>query len=53
MRASSVQARSLPRPEVESSYQPRSWPRSWAKPAVGDGDDDQDDEEPGRLEGVV
>ena len=23
------------------------WPRSWGKPAVGDGGDDQDNEEPG------
>jgi hypothetical protein len=34
MRASPVQARSLPRPDVESSYQPRSGRRSWAEPAV-------------------
>jgi len=24
----------------------RSWPTSWAEPAVGDGNDDQDDAEP-------
>jgi hypothetical protein len=27
----------------------RSWPRSWAEPAVGDGDDDQDHEESGSV----